>query len=96
MQNLLENVIQDTDLVCIMSVNPGFGGQSFITNTFDKVRELKSLITKKGSTTLIEIDGGVTTANAKELIAAGADVLVAGSFVFKSDNPIATIKSLKA
>ena len=94
--NLLENVIQDTDLVCIMSVNPGFGGQSFITNTFDKVRELKSLITKKGSTTLIEIDGGVTTANAKELIAAGADVLVAGSFVFKSDNPIATIKSLKA
>lgn len=94
--HLLENIIQDTDLVCIMSVNPGFGGQSFITNTFDKVRALKSLITKKGSTTLIEIDGGVTTANAKELIAAGADVLVAGSFVFKSDNPITTIKSLKA
>lgn len=94
--HLLENIIQDTDLVCIMSVNPGFGGQSFITNTFDKVRALKSLITKKGSATLIEIDGGVTTANAKELIAAGADVLVAGSFVFKSDNPITTIKSLKA
>jgi ribulose-phosphate 3-epimerase len=94
--HLLENIIQDTDLVCIMSVNPGFGGQSFITNTFDKVRALKSLITKKESATLIEIDGGVTTANAKELIAAGADVLVAGSFVFKSDNPITTIKSLKA
>lgn len=93
---LLENVIQDIDLVCIMSVNPGFGGQSFITNTFDKVRTLKSLITKKRSTALIEIDGGVSTANAKELIAAGADVLVAGSFVFKSNDPIATIKSLKA
>lgn len=93
---LLENVIQDIDLVCIMSVNPGFGGQSFITNTFDKVKTLKSLITKKRSTALIEIDGGVSTANAKELIAAGADVLVAGSFVFKSNDPIATIKSLKA
>lgn len=92
---LLENVIQYIDLVCVMSVNPGFGGQSFIPNTFDKVRELKSLITKKGSAALIEIDGGVSTANAKELIAAGADVLVAGSFVFKSDHPKATIKSLK-
>lgn len=93
---LLENVIQDIDMVCLMSVNPGFGGQSFIPNTFDKVRALKSLITKKGSNALIEIDGGVSTANAKELIAVGADVLVAGSFVFSSNDPIATIKSLKA
>lgn len=93
---LLENVIQDIDMVCVMSVNPGFGGQSFIPNTFDKVRALKSLITKKGSNALIEIDGGVSTANAKELIAAGADVLVAGSFVFSSNDPMATIKSLKA
>ena len=92
---LLENVIQDIDLVCVMSVNPGFGGQSFIPNTFDKVRALKSLITEKGSSALIEVDGGVSTANAKQLIAAGADVLVAGSFVFKSTDPKATIKSLK-
>lgn len=92
---LLENVIQDIDLVCVMSVNPGFGGQSFIPNTFVKVKALKALITEKGSTTLIEIDGGVSTANASELVAAGADVLVAGSFVFKSDDPKATIKSLK-
>lgn len=92
---LLENVIQDIDMVCVMSVNPGFGGQSFITNTFDKVKALKALITAKGSSTLIEIDGGVSDANAKELVAAGADVLVAGSFVFKSDDPEATIKSLK-
>ena len=92
---LLENIIQDIDMVCVMSVNPGFGGQSFIANTFNKVIALKELITAKGSNTLIEIDGGVSTANAKELIAAGADVLVAGSFVFKSDDPKATIKSLK-
>ncbi len=92
---LLENVIQDIDLVCVMSVNPGFGGQSFIPNTFAKVKALKVLITEKGSSALIEVDGGVSTANAKELIAAGADVLVAGSFVFKSDDPKATIKSLK-
>lgn len=93
---LLENVIQDIDLVCVMSVNPGFGGQSFIEHTYDKVKALKALITAKGGNTLIEIDGGVSTANAKQLIAAGADVLVAGSFVFKSDDPKATIKSLKA
>lgn len=92
---LLENIIQDIDMVCVMSVNPGFGGQSFITNTFDKVKALKALITAKGSSTLIEIDGGVSSANAKELVAAGADVLVAGSFVFKSDDPKAAIKSLK-
>jgi ribulose-phosphate 3-epimerase len=92
---LLENVIQDIDLVCVMSVNPGFGGQSFIPNTFAKVKGLKSLITQKGSSALIEVDGGVSSANATDLIAAGADVLVAGSFVFKSKDPKATIKSLK-
>ncbi|MEM9361027.1 MAG: ribulose-phosphate 3-epimerase [Bacteroidota bacterium] len=93
--NLLENVIQDIDLVCIMSVNPGFGGQSFIENTYKKVEALKNLIERKNSNALIEIDGGVTTTNAKKLVDAGADVLVAGSFVFKSDNPTATISALK-
>jgi len=93
--HLLEDVIKDIDLVCIMSVNPGFGGQSFIENTYDKVKQLKALITKKGASTLIEIDGGVNIYNAKALTEAGADVLVAGSFVFKADDPIATIKELK-
>ncbi|MEM8847004.1 MAG: ribulose-phosphate 3-epimerase [Bacteroidota bacterium] len=93
--HLLEDIIQDIDLVCIMSVNPGFGGQSFIENTYNKVQELKNLIEKKNSSALIEIDGGVTTTNAKRLVEAGADVLVAGSFVFKSDNPTATISALK-
>ena len=93
--NLLEDVINDIDLVCIMSVNPGFGGQSFIENTYAKVRQLKDLITKKGATTQIEIDGGVTDKNAKQLAEAGADVLVAGSFVFKAENPIMTIANLK-
>ena len=92
---LLKDCIQDIDLVCIMSVNPGFGGQSFIENTFEKVRELKALIQSKNAHTLIEIDGGVTSKNASELVAAGADVLVAGSFVFKSDHPIDTIEQLK-
>lgn len=94
--SLLEDTINDIDLVLIMSVNPGFGGQSFIENTYDKVKQLKELITRKGASTIIEIDGGVTTANAKALTDAGADVLVAGSFVFKSDNPLETIKQLKA
>ena len=93
--NLLEDVINDIDLVCIMSVNPGFGGQSFIENTYNKVKQLKTLIDKKGASTLIEIDGGVTNKNAKQLIDAGADVLVAGSYVFGSSNPIETIKDLK-
>ncbi len=93
--DLLEDVIQDIDLVCIMSVNPGFGGQSFIENTYTKVEKLKKLITSKKATTLIEIDGGVTSNNAKQLVEAGADVLVAGSFVFNSENPIATISNLK-
>lgn len=94
--DLLEDVIQDIDLVCIMSVNPGFGGQSFIENTYSKVEKLKALINRKNASTLIEIDGGVTNKNAQELVAAGADVLVAGSYVFGAENPIATIADLKA
>lgn len=93
--NLLEDTINDIDLVCIMSVNPGFGGQQFIENTYQKVEALKALIERKGASTLIEIDGGVTNANASQLVAAGADVLVAGSYVFKSQNPTETIKDLK-
>tara|TARA_Y100000385_G_scaffold21586_1_gene21159 strand:+ start:14355 stop:15005 length:651 start_codon:yes stop_codon:yes gene_type:complete len=93
--DLLKDTIQDIDLVCIMSVNPGFGGQSFIKNTYDKVRELKSLIESKGTDTKIEIDGGVNSQNAPKLIEAGADVLVAGSFVFRSENPMDTIIGLK-
>lgn len=94
--SLLEDVIQDIDLVCIMSVNPGFGGQSFIENTYNKVKELKQMILNKGCKTLIEIDGGVNQNNAPKLLAAGADVLVAGSFVFKAEDPIATVANLKA
>jgi ribulose-phosphate 3-epimerase len=93
--DLLEDVIQDIDLVCIMSVNPGFGGQSFIENTYAKVEKLKALINRKNASTLIEIDGGVTNKNAKQLVEAGADVLVAGSYVFGAENPIATIADLK-
>lgn len=92
---LLEDTIQDIDIVIIMSVNPGFGGQSFIENTYQKVSDLKELINRKNANTLIEIDGGVNAGNAKKLIDHGADVLVAGSFVFKSDNPTETIKKLK-
>ncbi len=92
---LLEDVITDTDLVCLMSVNPGFGGQSFIQNTYRKVRQLKEIITRQGATTLIEIDGGVTSKNAVQLVEAGADVLVAGNFVFKAENPALTIAELK-
>jgi ribulose-phosphate 3-epimerase len=94
--SVLEDLIQDIDLVCIMSVNPGFGGQSFIEKTYDKVRKLKALITENNANTLIEIDGGVTTKNAKQLAEAGADVLVAGSFVFGSANPTETIAELKS
>lgn len=93
--DLLEDVIGDIDLVCMMSVNPGFGGQSFIQNTFKKVRDLKEIINRNGASTLIEVDGGVTDKNAHQLIEAGADVLVAGSFVFKAEDPIETIKNLK-
>ena len=94
--HLLTDIIQDIDVVCLMSVNPGFGGQSFIENTYAKIKTLKQLIIEKEASTLIEIDGGVTDQNAKALKEAGADVLVAGSFVFKSDNPTATIAHLKA
>lgn len=93
--SLLEDIIQDIDIVIVMSVNPGFGGQSFIENTYQKVKDLKALIERKKSNALIEIDGGVNDANAKKLVDAGADILVAGSFVFKSDNPTQTIKGLK-
>jgi ribulose-phosphate 3-epimerase len=93
--SLLEDVINDIDLVCVMSVNPGFGGQSFIENTYKKTKQLKELILDNNASTQIEIDGGVTDKNAKQLIEAGADVLVAGSFVFKSKNPEQTIKELK-
>ncbi len=92
---VLEDIIQDLDLVCIMSVNPGFGGQSFIENTYKKVSQLKHLIEFTNSPTLIQIDGGVTDKNANKLIEAGADVLVAGSYVFKSENPTETIEGLK-
>ena len=92
---LLQDVIADIDLVCLMSVNPGFGGQKFIENTYAKVRELKNLIAQKRSKALIEIDGGVGKANAVDLLEAGADVFVAGSFVFSAENPIETIASLK-
>ncbi|MFD1163622.1 ribulose-phosphate 3-epimerase [Hwangdonia seohaensis] len=94
--NVLEDTINDIDLVCLMSVNPGFGGQSFIENTYNKVQQLKALINRKGASTRIEIDGGVTDKNAKQLIDSGADVLVAGSYVFKSDDQLETIKGLKA
>lgn len=91
----LEEIIGDIDLICVMSVNPGFGGQKFIENTYSKLSRLKELILKKGSSAKIEIDGGVNLENAPKLIAAGADVLVAGSFVFNSADPTATISKLK-
>lgn len=93
--DLLEDIINDIDMVCIMSVNPGFGGQSFIENTYSKIEKLKALINRKGAATLIEIDGGVTDKNALQLVKAGADILVAGNFVFKAANPTQTIADLK-
>ncbi|PHR46783.1 MAG: ribulose-phosphate 3-epimerase [Fluviicola sp.] len=93
--DLLQDVIKDIDVVLIMSVNPGFGGQKFIPSTVDKVRKLKNLIDNKGATTIIEVDGGVNSDNAKSLVDAGASALVAGSFVFKSDDPVQTIKELR-
>ncbi|MFO7701912.1 ribulose-phosphate 3-epimerase [Psychroflexus maritimus] len=92
--HLLQSIIQDVDMVCLMSVNPGFGGQHFIENTYAKITELKELILQKNASTLIEIDGGVNNKNAAKLIAHGADVLVAGSFVFKSEHPTQTISEL--
>jgi ribulose-phosphate 3-epimerase len=93
--SLLEDVINDIDMVCIMSVNPGFGGQSFIENTYKKIKELKEMIIRNNASTIIEIDGGVTNKNAVQLVEAGADVLVAGNYVFKAENPIQTISDLK-
>ena len=93
--SVLEDIINDIDLVCLMSVNPGFGGQSFIKNTYNKIKSLKNLIEKKEASTKIEIDGGVTSSNAKKLIEVGADVLVAGSYIFKNENPSKTIDKLK-
>ena len=93
--DLLEDVICDIDFVCLMSVNPGFGGQSFIEKTYSKIEKLKHLIDKKGAKTRIEIDGGVTNKNAKQLVDTGSDVLVAGNFVFKSENPLETVLELK-
>lgn len=92
--DVLKDIIQDIDLVCIMSVNPGFGGQKFIEHTYEKVRALKQLINQVGASTLIEIDGGVTLSNAAALVAAGADVLVAGTTVFKASDPKQIIKDL--
>lgn len=93
--HVLEDIIQDLDLVCLMSVNPGFGGQHFIPNTFEKIKALSALIEKKGATTQIEIDGGVTPENAADLVRAGANILVAGSAVFESPDPKKTIQELK-
>ena len=94
--SLLADTINASDVVCMMSVNPGFGGQKFIANTLRKIQELKAIINERGASTLIEIDGGVTLNNAGELLRAGADVLVAGNTVFSSPDPIDTIKKLKA
>ena len=93
--SVLEDIIQDVDVLLLMSVNPGFGGQSFIENTYKKVRQAKTLIEQAGASTLIEIDGGVNLKNAKALVEAGADALVAGSFVFNAANPTQTIADLK-
>jgi len=93
--SVLENIIQDIDLVCMMSVNPGFGAQKFIEHTYNKILELKGLILKKSSSALIEIDGGVNQQNAPQLMKAGADILVTGNFVFSSPNPKQVIAKLK-
>lgn len=92
----IEEIIGDVDLVCLMSVNPGFGGQKFIEATLPKIKQLKKLISEKGSSALIEIDGGVTLENAANIVHAGADVLVAGNTVFGATNPIETIKQLRS
>ena len=94
--SLLEDIIQDLDMVLLMSVNPGYGGQKFIEHTYEKTRALRAMIDRKGLETLIEIDGGVNLDTGKKLVEAGADVLVAGNFVFKSADPIQTIHQLKS
>jgi len=93
--NLLEDIVSDVDMVLIMSVNPGFGGQSFISGTYEKIKRLKELILSKNSTALIEVDGGVDSKNAPLLFDCGANVLVSGNFIFKSQNPVKTISELK-
>ena len=93
---LLEDIVSDVDMVLLMSVNPGYGGQKFIENTLSKTRQLRELIERKNAHALIEIDGGVNLETGRKLMECGADILVAGNFVFKSQNPIETIKSLKA
>ena len=93
--NALKAIIRDVDLVCLMSVNPGFGGQSFIPHSLQKIKDLKALITHTGSSSKIEVDGGVSLKNAREILDAGADVLVAGNAVFGSENPTETIRLLK-
>ncbi len=93
--SLLEDIITEADLILLMSVNPGFGGQSFIENTISKVKRLRKLIEETGSHALIEVDGGVQAETAPRLVAAGADILVSGSYIFKSKNPIQTIHDLK-
>lgn len=94
--SMLEDIIQDIDMVLLMSVNPGFGGQKLIENTYAKIGRLRKLITESGSKALIEVDGGVNAATAPLLVKAGADVLVSGSYIFKADDPLQTIKQLKA
>ncbi len=94
--SVLEDIINDIDVVCIMSVNPGFGGQSFIEKTYQKIRQLREIILRNNANTIIQIDGGVTDKNAKELVDAGADILVAGSFVFGSSNPRETLLNLRS
>ena len=94
--SLLEDIIQELDMVLLMSVNPGYGGQRFIEHSVEKVKELKKLVDRKGLSTLIEVDGGVNAETGKRLIDAGADVLVAGNYVFKSPDPVETIRQLKA
>ncbi len=94
--SLLEDIIEDVDLVLLMSVNPGFGGQKFIPNILNKVRDLKAMIERRGSHVVIEIDGGVNLETGRQLVEAGADALVAGSFVFHAENPTQTIADLKA
>lgn len=93
--SFLQDIIRDVDMVLVMSVNPGFGGQSFISHSLAKIKELKNLITHTGSSAKIEVDGGISLENASEIVKAGADILVAGSSIFKSENPLETIEKMK-
>ena len=93
--SVLEDIIQDVDLVLLMTVNPGYGGQKFIENSYKKIVQLKKMISERGSSALIQVDGGVDLTNTRKLVEAGVDVLVIGSFIFKSANPLETIVKLK-